>query len=65
MTRRHEHLPMRSLYWCQDCDECGTNPRTCCCCGSVSLLGLAAILNRPQQGEIERMIEAYERMEKR
>ena len=64
MKPRPEHFPMTTGAYCQDCGELGNNLRVCACCGSVAIIGLAGILNRVEQREVDEALDALERMEK-
>jgi hypothetical protein len=47
-----QHMPLTSAYLCQDCNCVGNNAMQCPACASTALMGLAAILNRPEEEEV-------------
>lgn len=47
-----QRIRLQDAYLCQDC-ECVVNSAQQCECGSTALLGLSAVLNRPEDAPAE------------
>lgn len=41
-----QHMPLRTAYLCQDCNEVGNNGHSCPACASSALLNLECVLDR-------------------
>lgn len=49
-----QHIPLSSAYLCQDCDCVGNSAMQCPACASGVLMGLAGVLERKVEYEIEK-----------
>jgi len=48
-----QHIPLSSAYLCQDCNCVGNCARQCPACASAVLMGLAGVLDRELEDELE------------
>jgi hypothetical protein len=46
-----QHIPLSSAYLCVNCNCVGNCPEQCPACASQNLLGLASVLDRPEENE--------------
>jgi len=48
-------IPINAAYICQDCDHVGNRAEKCTKCSSVSVMGLAKVINREVKPPSERV----------
>ncbi len=48
-----QHMPLTRAYLCQDCDCIGNCAEQCPACASQALIGLAGVLNREPEEEVQ------------
>ncbi len=48
-----QHIPLTKAYLCQDCNCVGNCAEQCPACASEALMGLAGVLNREREDEMQ------------
>lgn len=48
-----QHMPLKGAYLCQDCNCIGNCAEQCPACASEALMGLAGVLNREAEDEMQ------------
>jgi len=52
-----QHMPLARAYLCEDCNCIGNWAEQCPACASRALIGLANVLNREPQAEVQHELE--------